>query len=320
MEIDVYNTKGRVSEKCPICKGEEYSIASTTIRGGVQCDVRHCKKCTVYYLPPGFADSDKLIQEYSTNYTYKPSLGSLLGTDYDPYLAYVSYIDHLLDKKTTSLLDIGAGPGHFISHVKDRVLNVEAVELHPGQADYCRKTHNITVHEDLISALDMTEKFDIVCAFSVLEHVPDPVDFLTKAMSFVKPGGVLFIEVPNSQDPLLSLYDVPNYSNFYFRPEHLYDFNKQSLAKLFETAGFRNHTLDLHQAYSLTNHIHWATNGKGQESTKVGYRFTFPSPPKSPSPLADRLQEFFDDIDRQYRDFLKKEGYADMLLSIVEKP
>ncbi len=308
------------SETCRICGGEDLTVVANTIRGGIQSDVFACQECEMIFLPRKFFNIDNLEEHYNTNYVYTPSLGKLLGSEYDPYTMYVKHIEYLLDSENTELFEIGAGPGHFISQIKDRVKKVEAVELHPGQADHCRNEYGIKVYADPIEKLDLKESFDIVCLFSVLEHVPDPKIFLAQAMSFVKPGGTLFIEVPNSQDPLLALYDVTEYSAMYFRSEHIFNYNRSSLSKLFEVLNFTNFDIEARQGYSLTNHIHWASTGKGQTSTELGYRFNFPKPIKEGPIKPSQLQNLFDKMDREYRSFLVENGYGDMLFAKVRKP
>jgi SAM-dependent methyltransferase len=41
------------------------------------------------------------------------------------------------------------------------------------------------------------EPFDLICLSHVLEHVPNPMDFLAGLMRTAKPGDFLFVEVPN---------------------------------------------------------------------------------------------------------------------------
>src|SRR5262249_32152577 len=77
----------------------------------------------------------------------------------------------------------------------------------------------------------------IVTLFHVLEHVPDPAEFLGAAGAIVAPGGSLVVQVPNArclQAALLGRrwagYDVPR---------HLVNFTPALLRRVVDSAGFR---------------------------------------------------------------------------------
>lgn len=309
-----------IAKPCRICGGTEHELVCDRIRGGIQCRVMRCTSCGVAVLEDRFFTPEELAKQYSTTYAFSPSQGSLIGTEWSSYGHYLRRIADRLDPATTRLMEIGAGPGHFVGMVKDKVKEVVAVELNASQADHCRRTHGVTVHDRPIEDLSYGAEFDVVCMFSVLEHIPDPHAFLRKAMEFVRPGGVLFIEVPNIADPLLAVYDVPSYAESYFRPVHLFNFGRTSLSALLTGAGFAKYAIDTGQCYSLGNHLHWAANGKGQASTEIGYRFSVPAPIIGGPELTRELQEFFDRMDRDYRALLHRHDFGDMLFAFVEKP
>ena len=58
---------------------------------------------------------------------------------------------------------------------------------------------HIEFHCSLIEAFNTPEKFDVVLLSFILEHVENPVEILKKVKSFIKPGGCLFVMVPNSE-------------------------------------------------------------------------------------------------------------------------
>ena len=61
---------------------------------------------------------------------------------------------------------------------------------------------NVTAeYENSISFLN--EKFDVIMAWGVVEHITDPSLFLSKVYSLLKPAGVFVSEVPHSQSVLV---------------------------------------------------------------------------------------------------------------------
>jgi hypothetical protein len=68
--------------------------------------------------------------------------------------------------------------------------------------------------------------FDVVTIWDVLEHVPNPVEFLRLAGCFVKPEGFLFANVPNL-DSVQARFLGRKWP--LLLPEHLNYFNSDSL-------------------------------------------------------------------------------------------
>jgi SAM-dependent methyltransferase len=60
-------------------------------------------------------------------------------------------------------------------------------------------------------ARDMPACFDLICAFQVLEHVPNPRQFLMDMVTSLKTGGVILFSVP-SENSFLQ-YEVNNLTN-----------------------------------------------------------------------------------------------------------
>jgi 2-polyprenyl-3-methyl-5-hydroxy-6-metoxy-1,4-benzoquinol methylase len=58
---------------------------------------------------------------------------------------------------------------------------------------------NVEYACSLIEDFDVDEKFDVVLLSFILEHVINPVDVIRKAARSCKPGGCLFIMVPNAE-------------------------------------------------------------------------------------------------------------------------
>jgi len=304
-------------EQCKICDSDSNEVICNEIRGGIPCNVLKCLNCGLVFLPSSFLDQEKNETHYKEEYEYSPSLDVLQGTEYDPYWRRMKRIAKFLDPNKTTLFEIGSGSGRFIKEVKPHVKEIVGLELNEKQAEFCRNQHNVQIYNMPVEDVRLEEKFDIVCMFQVLEHVADPGAMLKKAMSFVKPNGLLYIDIPNLMDPILSLYMIPGYDKFYYRKSHLFNFNQFNLELLLKKCRFENFSVELEQNYSLSNHMYWAITGAPQSNLDVGYRFNFPVDIQGTEMLRGELQRLFDKIDREYREILSKYGYSDMISCII---
>lgn len=117
--------------------------------------------------------------------------------------------------KGASVCEIGCGAGDFAAHsgASEYVgleLNARSVEL--GQTNGVEvQLEEVTEHLERVGS----ERYDVVCAFQVLEHVPDPEGFVATASALVKPGGWVMFSVP-ADDSFIGL--VPN--NILNMPPH----------------------------------------------------------------------------------------------------
>jgi hypothetical protein len=78
----------------------------------------------------------------------------------------------------------------------------------------------------------------------------------------MSPHGHIIIEVPSLDDPLRSLYRLPEYEAFFFQAQHPYYYSGESLKRLLEIFGFRDIQIIPHQRYSLENHLNWLMQRK----------------------------------------------------------
>jgi SAM-dependent methyltransferase len=168
-------------------------------------------------------------------------------------------------------LEIGCASGYFLAGIRDLVGSVAGVETHHLLREYCASL-SIPMYETLQEIGD--ETFSRIFAFFVLEHLGDPLGFLREAKRILIPGGRIFLVVPNVEDALLSLYDIPAFRSFYFTPAHQFYYSRRTLALLFEKAGLPCHEILPRQRYDLSNHIHWMTAGKPGGVGRYNHVFT----------------------------------------------
>ncbi len=127
-----------------------------------------------------------------------------------------------------TLLDIGAGTGHFGALAKEKSWTVTGIEPNQG-ARKVAEGKGISFVENVSNLQD--HSFDVITMWHVLEHVPDLNEQIKQLKRILKPHGTLIIAVPNFRS-----YDAKHYKHFwagYDVPRHLWHFSKKSISRLF---------------------------------------------------------------------------------------
>lgn len=136
-------------------------------------------------------------------------------------------------KTGIDILEIGCAKGDFLDkiskHYKLNAVGIDTNSLAVSEA----KEKGLTVYEESIEkhALNNALKYDIICGFQVLEHIPDVKLFVDACLVCLKPEGMLIIAVPNN------LSFISEFDHLLSMPPHhtgLWDENSlHSISKIF---------------------------------------------------------------------------------------
>ncbi|RPI99940.1 MAG: methyltransferase domain-containing protein [Deltaproteobacteria bacterium] len=142
-------------------------------------------------------------------------------------------------KERGKLLDVGTGFGFFLAEMKHQGWQVEGVEISQRGIDHARKALSLVVHAGSLEKAGFREKgFDVVTAFYLIEHLPDPVAFLKECYRILKPGGLLLLRYPHTT-PVKNLLHILRIKNrLYDLPAHLSDFSPRMIQICLERVGF----------------------------------------------------------------------------------
>lgn len=111
-------------------------------------------------------------------------------------------------KNCESVLEVGCGDGRFLEQLScNQTIGLEENQLAIARArEKGLSVLNVTLKE---FAQKHAHEFDGVCAFQVLEHVPDPIEFLGAMKDCLKPNGLMALAVPNARGILKFVRPVP---------------------------------------------------------------------------------------------------------------
>lgn len=136
---------------------------------------------------------------------------------------------------TPRLLDIGSGTGWATFIWQKNRFAVTGLEPSLERTKRARELYRIPVVHSHIENFSTTELYDIVVMRHLLEHIEHPDQMLRKVRSFLKPGGLLLIIIPNINSIGRHLFRE-NWE--WVLPWHLHFYTPKTLSRLLEKVGF----------------------------------------------------------------------------------
>jgi len=194
-----------------------------------------CKSCGLVYMNPQIAP-ECISQFYPDDYApHQASSASTSKNVHKPDLPKM-ILDTL--NSQSSVLDIGCGNGEFLNRVRQFChCQVSGVDTSENAVLCAKKQYGLDVFRGEIMAAPFEEKFfDLITAWSCIEHMNNPARALKKMLALCKPGGYLFFKTPNYDRFAPKLFK----DNWYHLdcPRHLYIFSPSTIAALLEKSGF----------------------------------------------------------------------------------
>jgi SAM-dependent methyltransferase len=97
------------------------------------------------------------------------------------------------------LLEVGCGTGEFLMAARQAGHRVVGLDLSEEAVTSVRRRFpDLDLRCATLGSNDLRpESFDVVAALHVVEHVPDPVDLLRQMTRLLRPGGLVYVRVPN---------------------------------------------------------------------------------------------------------------------------
>lgn len=243
-----------MNRACYLCGGKETRERPGKVRDIPNLKVLECISCGLVFLS-SFSHIGQDFYESSQMHAAEISIEDWVReTRVDDDRRFL-YLSQLIQNK--SILDFGCGTGGFLKRAKTVASMAMGLEIEKRLKPYFR-TNGLTVADNLEA---ITDDFDFITLFHVLEHMEDPIHVLKSLSSKLKKNGRIILEVPNADDVLLTLYKNKAFSEFTYWSCHLFLFNNSTISNLAKKAGFQIEYVKQVQRYSLANHIHWLSRG-----------------------------------------------------------
>ena len=247
-------------KECPFCNSNKIKILGKRLnksqglrphkKRGVSTTIEKCKQCELIYSNPMPIPND-ISDHYGVppeNY-WKPEYFVVNENYLSPVFKWMNEIQEI--KKGSKILDIGAGIGKAMISLEKN--GYDAYGLEPSEPFYKRAIEKMGIDNKklILSTVEDASYednyFDVVILSAVLEHLYEPIEVIEKIMTWLKPNGLLFIEVPSSKWLTNRIYNsfykligkdyVGNLSPMH-EPYHLYEFSKKTFEKGAEKIGY----------------------------------------------------------------------------------
>ena len=216
---------------------------------GKSTNIQKCRNCELIFsnplpIPKNFDDHYGVDPKAYWPDSYFQFDESYFNIELIELKSILDYESH-----TCRALDIGVGIGKCMLAMENK--SIESWGIEPSPTFFKMAIEKMNISPDRIKNIGIDEAeyeesfFDFITFGAVLEHLTNPSESINHAMKWLKKGGVMHIEVPNSN------WFVSRMGNFYHSifnpgfasnlspmhpPYHLYEFSH----KTFQVHGEKN--------------------------------------------------------------------------------
>ena len=136
----------------------------------------------------------------------------------------------------------------FLDEACQAGFSAQGLELSQRAAAYAKKNLKLNVHESSFMLYPLEpESWDIICAFYVLEHIPQQRSLFTKIAKALKKGGLFCFALPSTYGPLFRRQPQKWMQSHPL--DHFADYSPQSLKKILAL-----YDLSLYKLWPATYH------------------------------------------------------------------
>jgi 2-polyprenyl-3-methyl-5-hydroxy-6-metoxy-1,4-benzoquinol methylase len=175
---------------CVIRAIHEFTSDSDIVTNTPMQNVRN-----IYQSPRPKYDAHFLKAAYGNYYLYDKNhqYGESKYNDFNKELSEIIKYDI----KRNAILDVGCAMGDFLYQSKKHYQRVFGAEIASNMAESVSKHLNIKVFTQQFEQIVTDETFSCIHMSHIIEHIPNPRDWLKKAAQHLDPDGILVVCVPN---------------------------------------------------------------------------------------------------------------------------
>jgi 2-polyprenyl-3-methyl-5-hydroxy-6-metoxy-1,4-benzoquinol methylase len=185
---------------CPVCSSSSFSEYEK-FGSQLQYTYVKCKNCSLIYTNPRPTYNQDFIDCcYESYYQYAKNLSitELNSIPHSSFQMFNEEIDYIskYDKHKQAVLDIGSGMGTFLLAAKKYYSKLIGLDVSIQMANFIEKNIGIKVYVQQFHEFEH-ESFSLIHMSHVIEHIPNPNEWVAHANKLLINDGILVINVPN---------------------------------------------------------------------------------------------------------------------------
>jgi 2-polyprenyl-3-methyl-5-hydroxy-6-metoxy-1,4-benzoquinol methylase len=228
--------RGVQQVECPACGGPAPFYCSKA-SDGQEWSVHRCGACGHGFVAnrPSPETLDRIYSKTSTHLAMEEPTSDEAAEARRGGNRLIDTICRISGERGDSL-DVGSGSGVFSYHLHRRGYRPVMIDLDPRAERAAKLIPGGVFRRSSFEDFSHDRPFGAIVMSQVLEHALSPMEWLRKARGMLAPKGVLAVALPNFG----GVYRVLGARDpFIFPPIHLNYFTRDSLERMFRSAGLR---------------------------------------------------------------------------------
>lgn len=202
-----------MKKNCVICGEKDSKVIYNKYPGyiiGTFFDINKCNFCGSHFISPEkdikyiydiiYSNTNTYGYDRYYNYANKvkniPNPLKYLAYQESNYYPVYSYIKN---KNKLKILEVGCGYGYLSYALHKAGHKVTAIDIATGAINFAKQNFGDYFHKTNLKEFSqqITEKYDLIIATEVIEHLEDPNDFIATSAKLLTPKGCILLTTPD---------------------------------------------------------------------------------------------------------------------------
>lgn len=222
---------------CPVCGAPGAETVARRDRRLKRLDTALCTECGLFFTNPMPTEAE-LAAYYRDTYRrdyqlafLRPGSRHVAKKEAEAARRLAVLARHRDMTPPLRVLDFGCGSGELVRHMAGAGHDAHGFEPGVAYAAHAAGLGSVEIRTGRWSEMDYPEGgFDVITCLHVLEHLREPVAALGVMAGWLKPDGLLYLEVPDMQG-----YALKGFEHFHFA--HVLGFSGDNLLLAAQRAG-----------------------------------------------------------------------------------